>query len=74
MVNSMRFDTLAQLQAAYARGEVTGPLVLDNDSTHVYQPASDDPDDVHGRNVFTMHPDDLLCQALDLLGIPHEYV
>lgn len=59
------YDTLRQLADAIKAGEVTGPLMIDNDVTGLYQ------DDV---KVFEMHPDDLLEQALDLLGIPHEHV
>lgn len=61
----MPYETPRDLQAAYKSGTVTDPLMLDNDSTSVY--AGDD-------NVFEMHPNDVLEQALDLLGIPHEHV
>jgi hypothetical protein len=59
------YATLAELRDAYAKGAATGPLMLDNDSTTVYEDAG---------KVFDMHPDDVLEQALDLLGIPHEHV
>jgi hypothetical protein len=62
----MRYDTLRQLSDAIAAGTVKDAvLMLDNDSTSVYEDA---------ECVFEMHPDDLLEQALDLLGIPHEHV
>jgi hypothetical protein len=57
--------TLQELVAAYRTGAVTGPLMLDNDSTSVYQ--GDD-------EVFEMHPDELIEQALTMLGIPWEHV
>jgi len=66
----MRYDTLKQLRDAIAAGEVTNPvLMIDNDSTSVF-----DGDDEDAECVFDMHPDDLLEQALDQLGIPHEHV
>lgn len=61
----MRYATLAELRAAYASGEVTAPLAIDNDQTTVY---TDD------EKVFEAHPEQLLEDALDLLGIPHEGV
>jgi len=57
--------TLDELRQAYASGTLTEPLMLDNGQTCVY---SDD------EKVFEMHPDDLLEQALKLLGIPCESV
>jgi hypothetical protein len=57
------YKTLAELQQAVRAGEVTEPLVLDNDETAAYQ----------GEEcVFRMDPDTLLEQALDMLGIAHE--
>ena len=61
------YDTVGQLREAYQRGEISDPLMIDNDSTFVYQESGD-------SDVFEMHPHDLLEQALDLLGIPHEHV
>lgn len=43
--------------------------MIDNDDASMY-----DGDDEDGEIVFEMHPADLLEQALDLLGIPHEHV
>ena len=60
-----RMATLQELVAAYQTGAVTERLMLDNDSTSVY--LGDD-------EVFDMHPDDLIEQALTLLGIPWEHV
>lgn len=61
--------TLQELVAAYQAGAVTGPLMLDNDSTNVYQ---GDDDEVF--EVFEMHPAELIEQALTMLGIPWEHV
>ena len=63
----MKYDTLRQLKDAYDGGQLGRdvPLMLDNDSADVYDEASNE-------DVFEMHPYDLLRQALDLLGIPHD--
>jgi len=62
----MKYDTLRQLRDAIQTSEITDAAIgIDNDVTAVY---------VEGKKVFEMHPDDLLEQALDLLGIPHEHV
>jgi hypothetical protein len=60
------YDTLEQLRNAYAQHAVTTPLMIDNDNVSVY--------DANDGHAFEMHPADLLLQALDLLGIPYEYV
>lgn len=57
--------TLAELRSAYIGGRVTAPVMLDNDDVSVYQ------DD---REVYGSDPDQLLEDALDLLGIPWEHV
>lgn len=54
----MRYETLAELRAAYKEGQVSAPLTIDNDDTHAYS---------GGGCVFRMHPAELLEQALDLL-------
>lgn len=59
------YKTLAELRDAYARGEVTRPLRLDNDQVFVYQGDS---------KVYDSDPETLLEQALDLLGIPYDQV
>lgn len=63
----MKCTTLAELQYAVtharARGEEPPVLTLDNDEVYAYQGA---------ECVFRSHPDILLEQALDLLGIPHQ--
>lgn len=60
-----KYKTLAELQQAYKTGEITAPLMLDNDSTDVYDNEED---------VFEMHPEQVLEEALALLGIPSEHV
>jgi len=64
-----RYETLAALVAARAAGEITTtmPLYIDNDNVSMYDEKADE-------DVFEMHPEDLLAQALDLLGIPHGHV
>ena len=56
---------LQELRDAYAAGELPEPLMLDNDDTSVYR---------GDEKVFSAHPDQVLEDALDLLGIPHEHV
>ena len=63
----MKYDTLRQLKDAYDNGQLSrAVLILDNDSTGVY-------DRVSEERVFEMHPSDLIIQALDLLSIPYDY-
>lgn len=59
--------TLSELRDAYARGELTAPLMIDNDDVSLGG-------DYGVEAMFSMHPYDLLNAALDLLGIPHESV
>lgn len=71
----MRYETLAELHLAVHRGDVKGTLTLDNDSTSFTDVDEEtDPDWEHAETVFEMHPEEVLEQALDLLGIPHEHV
>lgn len=66
-----RYDTLGQLRGAIELGHLKGAvLMIDNDVTSMY--VGDE--DSAGECVFEMHPADLLEQALNLLGIPHEHV
>lgn len=68
----MRKMTLAELTAAYKQGEHLTPMMIDNDSVSVTRvDEENDPDWRHAEEVFSMHPEDLLEQCLDLLGIPH---
>jgi hypothetical protein len=67
------YQTLAELKQAVDSGVVTGTLYLDNDSTNFYGiPRGGDPDNEYC--LLELHPDDLLEQALDLLGLAHEHV
>lgn len=64
----MKYETLKALKAAYDSGELakSNPLMLDNDCTFVY---TDDAKVFNGGM-----PEDLLREALALLGIPNEGV
>lgn len=59
-----KFTTLAEVKAAYGRGELKYPMVIDNDFTSIY---NDDECVYEGEGPML-----LLGEALDLLGIPHE--
>jgi len=59
-----QYRTLRELREALAAGTVRGPLLIDSDAVYT----------LAGDGDFEMHPADLLEQALDLLGIPHEHV
>lgn len=58
--------SVGELRDAYHLGDIplSNKLIIDNDSTSVY--------DAEGNCIFEMHPQDLLEQALDALGIPYE--
>lgn len=64
--------TLAELIAAYRSGEITHPMSLDNDQVTVDVPH--DADWINVTREFEAHPEDLLEQLLDYVGIPHEHV
>jgi hypothetical protein len=67
--------TLTELAEAYKRGEKIQPLMIDNDVCDAVRvDTENDPDWRNAEDVFSMHPDELLEQALDLLGIPHARV
>ena len=57
---------LQELRDAYASGQLTEPLVIDNDNVSVYV-SEEVP-------LFESDPETLLTDALDLLDIPHEHV
>ena len=67
-----RYNSLAELAVAYRMGEVTAPLMIDNDNMSVWEYDDNDPA-VHDE-LFEMDPHDVMEQALDLIGIPHESV
>jgi hypothetical protein len=67
-----KYPTLKSLQEAFKAGEIPADpeygdpaLMLDNDTAGVY---------VGDEKVFEMHPELILEEALDLLGIPHDHV
>lgn len=62
---TLRYPALPALRDAYATGELAAPLMLDNDQAAVYD---------GDEKVFESHPEQVLEDALDLLGIPHEHV
>ena len=66
------YTTLKELKDALDSKELVldenEKLIIDNDSTDLYIQVSDDEDDT--IEVFSLHPADLLTQALELLGIP----
>jgi hypothetical protein len=64
--------TLAELIAAYKSGEITEPMELDNDEVYVLQPHDDEWLSVTEH--YRAHPDTLLEQLLDYVGIPHQHV
>lgn len=68
------YQTLAQLRDAYASGKVIAPLIVghNTDCEVIIPGVSDDPEYIDG-SVFEMDICQLLGEALDLLGIPHEH-
>lgn len=64
-----RYNSLAELYGAFQSGQLRRTkgyfLLLDNDSASMW--------DGQGE-IFEMHPEELLRQALDMLGIPWETV
>lgn len=66
---SLRYENLSELRNAYALGEVTEPVMADNDTVDAH--IDDEDEEAH---VFSAHPEDLLFEALKLLGVPAEHV
>ena len=66
-----KYETLEALKAAYDRGDLSAPLMLDNDTASVCAGEDGTMSDDAGE-VFEMHPAELLEKALTLLGIPWE--
>ena len=64
----MKYKTLSDLKQAIDRGEVPKDWVLRIDSDEVFM------NDGNDKEIFNTGPEDLLEQALDLLGISHEPV
>jgi len=72
-------NTLETLLAAIKSGEVDlskcGPLMIDNDCAWMSLKGVDAEDNPFEEvEVFHAHPADLLAEAINLLGIPSEYV
>jgi len=71
---NVKYTTLKQLKDAIDSKELVlgefEQLTIDNDEIYLYvqDPASTDEEDT--IEVFSIKPQDLLSQALDLLGIP----
>jgi hypothetical protein len=68
--------TLEELRQAYMDGKIHTPLMIDNDSTSVWpdDDAREGQGGIPAEREFEMHPEELLEQALNLLGIPWEHV
>lgn len=67
--------TLAELVQAYKTDPHLQPMSIDNDCVYVIRVNEQtDPDWLHAETIYDQHPEDLLEQALDLLGIPHEHI
>lgn len=74
---AVKYKTVADLAEAYKSGVIPAdvPLMLDNDTASVY--ISTGPEDdpyADAEHVFEMHPDRIMYQALELLGIPVDHV
>jgi len=68
----MKYKNYEQLFAAYKSGELTAPMVLDNDYICVY--IFDHPDDCEGTQLFEGNgPKQDIDLILDALGIPNEW-
>ena len=63
---------LKEVVEAYKKGELnkeTDILILDNDGSSLYkEDGSDEPECVYGE-----HPEKILREALEILGIPYGY-
>ena len=71
----MKYKTLAELKTAFDSGEIPKNwegIILDNDSTSMYEEVIDGNGDVdYGEKIFDGGmPSELLEEALTLLGIP----
>jgi hypothetical protein len=62
----VKYPTLEALADAFAEARATGTVYVDNDIVTLSES--------EGSDSFAMHPDDLIHEALDLLGIPNEHV
>lgn len=73
MVSRPQYTDAGQLLLGYSSGQISAPLMLDNDSADV---VIHDEDWTPGQTetVFSMHPVDMLRELLTLVGIPWESV
>ncbi len=75
MADTPQFPTLQALQEAHKNGTLTkeNPLILDNDASYLwFQGADETEDDGEDHGWPGTGPEDLLREALTLLGIPWE--
>jgi hypothetical protein len=61
----MKYNSYAELFAAYKSGELTEPLMMDNDASSVY---------VDGEEVFSGNGECDTVEILKAIGIPCKYV
>lgn len=59
----MKYKTLNE----YIQAGETGPMVIDNDTVTAYSIEAEE-------LLYEAHPEDVLCEALELLGIKHDHV
>lgn len=71
----MKYKTVADLAEAYKSGEISedDPLWLDSDRASVWVSVNPDDADSDEEQVFGMHPEKILYEALELLGIPTDH-
>ena len=71
------YSTLEELIEGYVSGELTpqtAVVELDKNEVTVTWHAGDDEDWERAETVYEGYQTDMLTEALDLLGIPHEHV
>lgn len=67
------YKTLAELRQAYDSGKIVAPVIINHGSGNAEVDIPKDPDWTAVDVIFDMDLCDLISQALDLLGIPHEH-
>lgn len=67
-----KYSNLAEIIEAFKRGELTQPMMLDNDCTLFY--STDENGEANERVWDGGTPSELLGEALTLLGVPWEHV
>lgn len=68
----MKYPDVASLVAAYKSGELTRPVMLDNDCVNVVVPENEDW--IRAETVFESYPEGLLQDLLTYLGVPWDHV